>query len=231
MSFRISLDEQSLKSFETFITLGSDTLKKITDTIKNIQPPPLKQREIINAIEESIPDLGVNVNFFVDEVVSLCNLKRSLALDGQELFDGLCLSIKNADVREPWSEDYIQQFYVLEQEFIRLFSLSELLYVTKALSLKFDYQNLHQSIKILTDIRPVYNEDGTEIIGAIASYLLRLYYQSVEGRKSLSIALDDEDVRNLLESCKRALTKADTAKRILKDRAQIETIIHGEEED
>lgn len=82
----------------------------------------------------------------------------------------------------------------------------------KALDVAYEYANLLQSSRIMTDVRPVFNEDGDAIEGAVVAFTLRMNLLNAGHSQSLSIALDALDLRLLLEQCERALQKAETAR-------------------
>ena len=103
--------------------------------------------------------------------------------------------------------------------------------MAKALYLAYEYANLLQSVKILTDLRPVFNEGGDDIDGAVVSYTLRLYYDNPEGNHSLSVAFDEQDIQNLHKECERALTKAKTVKRMVEQGMAKPVMIAGEDND
>ena len=103
-------------------------------------------------------------------------------------------------------------------------------YLAKALELRYDYANLLESSRMITDLRPVYNEDANQIEGVVVSFTLRLEFIDIDGRHGMSIALDESDVRTLLWECERAIQKARTAKARM-DQAQISASISGEKSD
>lgn len=227
---KIEINQKRLARIEKFLILGTDKLKQIYDVIIGMDYIPLRIQDVKIALEKGIPDFSNDFSVAIEELFALCSLKRRLNLEPRDLFQILHRSIADTNGFQSWSDDKLLEFEKLEKELIELISLPALSTAVKATSLKYDYSNLSQSIKILTDIRPVYNEDGREIVGALVSFILRLYYQSLDGLESLSVALDEADIRMLLKTCDRALTKADTAKRLMKDKANIETWIHGEED-
>ena len=61
--------------------------------------------------------------------------------------------------------------------------------------------------------------------------ILRLHFDNREGNHSLSVALDETDVRRLKYQCERALHKAELSQRRMQDMASIPTIISGEAND
>ena len=102
--------------------------------------------------------------------------------------------------------------------------------IVKALELSYDYSNLFQTAKILADIRPVFDRQASKMEGAIISYSLRLTFRSLRESESLTIALDEKDVKQLIETCTRALKKADVAKKTMQGCGLPSTYITGEED-
>ena len=76
-------------------------------------------------------------------------------------------------------------------------------------------------------MRPVYNDDESEIEGVLVSFTLRIEFIDVDGKHEMSIALDESEVRTLQTECERAILQAKTAKRRM-GAAQIRTSISGE---
>jgi len=158
----------------------------------------------------------------------LTNLRRQRDLRIEELLEGLHQSIVTS---QSWSEEDISRWKKLEPQLLSLFSLRTLEIVVKAMDLAYDYSNLLQTTKILTDIRPVFNEDASAIQGAVISYTLRIYFSTLQGSsESLSLALDEDDIKKLIKNCDRALEKAQTAKTFMQRNNIKSTFITGEEE-
>ena len=85
--------------------------------------------------------------------------------------------------------------------------------------------------RIITDIRPIFNDDATDIDASVISYTLRLNYDNPEGNHSLSIAMDESDIEELIQQCNRAFSKAQLSKDRMRNTAGIPTIISGEQPD
>lgn len=81
----------------------------------------------------------------------------------------------------------------------------------KAIELSYDSDNLLQRTRILTDVRPLFTEDAQSVDGAIVAHTLRLRYDSAGVDHELSLALDNSDLRRLIQDCERALLKEQTA--------------------
>ena len=97
-----------------------------------------------------------------------------------------------------------------------------------AIELSYDYANLLRRTKVLTDVRPIFNDAGDGIDGAVVSFTMRLRYSNADGEHDLSIALDENDIKTLQEQCQRAILKARTASAMMVDRCEIAAIVSGE---
>jgi hypothetical protein len=71
-------------------------------------------------------------------------------------------------------------------------------------------------IRILTDVRPVFNQAGDKIVQSIISHILSIDYHDGRGHHVIQFSLDGEDVAQLKESCERAARKAAIVKHDLK---------------
>jgi len=108
-------------------------------------------------------------------------------------------------------------------------AFAEVVYLSgKALDLTFDFERLFTTAKVITDVRPVYNEEATEVMGAVIVQNLQLEFLRSDRFETFSLALDSKDIRSLIEALKKALQKQEVATRLpqLKE-AQI--FVAGEE--
>ena len=103
--------------------------------------------------------------------------------------------------------------------------------VTKAMELSYDYANLLRKVRIITDLRPLFDESGATVEGAVITHTLRLSYESDDGGHDLSLALDLKDVRKLREQCDRAITKAECIRDEFTQSSKKPCLISGESEE
>lgn len=103
--------------------------------------------------------------------------------------------------------------------------------ISKALDLAYEYGNLYRSSRIITDIRPIFNEGVDKITGSIVSYTFRMRYNSADGEHSCNVALDEQDVNSIKDECERALKKALLAKEHMESSIpSVRTMIAGGEQ-
>jgi hypothetical protein len=129
-----------------------------------------------------------------------------------------------------WSEDTFKKWERITPVIEKLLALDNLITTAKAFELSFDFEHILSSIKILTDVRPVYSPDRDKIIGGIICNKLRIHYEDEDRVKSLSIAIDQDEIQKLQKICDDALTKIEQASSLLSE-AKLPSFISGEEYD
>jgi hypothetical protein len=77
----------------------------------------------------------------------------------------------------------------------------------------------------------VFTLDAKGIDGAVVSHKLFIRYDNVEGLKTFTMTLDEEDVKRLKMECERALQKTDTMAAQFTKGAPIRMIIPGREDE
>lgn len=139
------------------------------------------------------------------------------------------LQYMRIDAENRWDDAILQVWDEIQPVFEELCSAPVVRRVSKAMELSYDYANLFQGAKILTDIRPIFSGqvEDLEIDGAVVSYTLRLHYDNRDGDHSLSITLDESDVIALAEQCDRALLKADASRELFAAKTGLPTAISG----
>jgi hypothetical protein len=190
--------------------LGRALLERVADQLANLQPLSLDP----DAIREEITATLDGKDFDAAEslwrqLMSLNGMIRQLDLSVDDMWSALEQAVADGNV---WSKAEIDQFRDLKDVLCRLVGLPQIRLLSKALELSYDFANLLQRSNILTDIRPVFDDAATEIDGCVVTFTLRLRYDNPSGAQSLSIAMDQSDVKSLLAQCERALAKAEVAR-------------------
>lgn len=227
MPAQLGLQSEDIYDLSIIRDLGAETIQTIIDKLSSLDPPPFRPSDLHQALNNILPDRSNEVDGVMRQLMFLYNIRRVRTLSVKDLLEGLLYDITTADQR--WTSEEITRWKALEPQLSNLFSLQNVSTIVKALNLAYDYADILQNVKILTDIRPVFKEDASDILGAIVSFTLRLYLDGREGSKSLSIALDKEDVEKLKQICERALEKAKTAKSFMHKNNIQRTFIFGEE--
>ena len=113
---------------------------------------------------------------------------------------------------------------------LRLLTVRSLALAAKAIDISYDFERVYTSGRVLTSIRPVFDEDRDALVGSTVVQTLRIDYVSSGGDAgSISLALDLNDVKNLQDACEAAIRKAGKSKEKIEASCKFEVIIPGEE--
>jgi hypothetical protein len=229
MPIHIRLRGSQLVDLERIREVPAERLRLLAEHIESQIPPPLLPSDLETIVSDTVGSDKEVVESVVRQLVSLSSLRRQTKLSPEEVFSGLQYGINTSE--HPWDKDQIERWRALEPELRLLLDSPRIAVVSKALDLSYNYANLLQDVRILTDIRPVFDTEATQIEGAVVSFTLRLRYDSRDDNHDLSLAMNSGDVKELLDECTRALQKSKVAVDVMNQKAQIRTIISGDDDD
>lgn len=166
------------------------------------------------------PILGdVTGKALVDLATSLIAFANRTQTPHDEIVEAIQNLIKGYD----WPADRIQAWERCRHLFKQLLAIKSLALTAKTTDLLYDFDNLLLSSRIITDIRPTFDDGRENILGAAVTQTLRLEWYLTDGsRKSISIAMDADDIKNLRKCCDLALLKAEAVSK-MNDKNKIET--------
>lgn len=143
-----------------------------------------------------------------------------------EFLDRISNAVNDASEEEPRLRNWAECRPALE----RLLTTQSIALAAKALDISYDFERVYITGRLLTSIRPVFDEKRDKILGSTIVQTLRVEYISQGGdQTSISIAVDADDIRQLMVECERALNKARVAKNEFESKWGFEAIVPGEE--
>jgi hypothetical protein len=84
--------------------------------------------------------------------------------------------------------------------------------ISKLRSVYTEHQNIFLSSRILTDIRPVFDDDAEDVSAALIHHNLKITYQNNDEQKTFFVALDNYDVDALIANLEKAKKKRNLIK-------------------
>jgi hypothetical protein len=228
MATQLKLQEIQKEDFQVIRDLGPEKLRKVVDGVRRIQPVPMRPEKLFLTVAESLGENEHAAESVVRQAFMLHGWIRQRGVEVGELQASIREALK-ADFH--WSDKDVEKWNSIEPAFGELLSSPILRLVARAIDLSYEYTNLWREARILTDIRPIFNEEATAVDGAIVAHTFRLYFDCVDGGHELNIAMDESDIQRLAEQCERALRKAGTARDLMVEKAKVPTIISGEGDD
>lgn len=209
MTVQLQIPPNQLPDLECIRDLGVNVLERVERGLSELPTPLMTVAELSDAVGQVIGDgERFKVDALVGQMLAWSQVARNRAKPIDQVLDGIQSRISNLT---SWNESEKRKWQEIQAILQRLCQSKAFRVVSKTVDLSYDYANLFEGARIVTDIRPVFNdkdeEEDMDVDGAVVSYTLRLHYDNRSGRQSLSITLDEIDIESLAYQCDRALRK------------------------
>lgn len=173
--------------------------KLLNDDNKRVVSPS-KLRELAKG---SLADRSSS-NELIKQLLVLATYVRRFSESATQVVDRFMTSV---EVYERWMPEQLEELRQRRADIIALVDSVSLKYTAKALDLAFDRERIFNKSRIITDIRPVFDSEKQEIVGAVVIQSLRIEYYSEDGFHSSTFSLSTKDIEDLLSACQDALEK------------------------
>lgn len=160
------------------------------------------------------------------QVVALKRLAVRYSLTSHETLVALTNSLKASAHTERLHESWPARMPILEG----MLEDPKILILAKATELYFDHCASLEDVRILTDLRPVFNETRSSVVGAVIFSTLKLDFKVSEGSKSVEIVLDLEDLEKLEQQAVGAKTKTQALRKFMREVVGLDHAVFAEED-
>lgn len=189
------------------VTALIEALEKLRSPIglKGILPNISEQVTILKRedVEDIVRTLYSLYDFRVDSETPLPEFVSDL-IDAMRASGKVSLVIPEEETNE------------FRDKIIKLLSLKEPTIISKVEHLKTDYANIFHDAKTLTDIRPIFATPGERPVGAAVVHTLKIVYHESSEHREFYVALDADDLQQLIKILQRAEAKGASLKSFLK---------------
>ncbi len=218
-SISVKLSQSQLDDIDVVRRLGAGRLNALADALERMNPT-IRRSEL----RRVITDIAGAATAIRRVLVGLAFAIRTRRIPPTDLFKAIGEALRS----QGWSPDDMLLWHECSPVVERLVTSPAVVLTTKARDLAEDFERALTSARILTDIRPVYN-DTDDVIGAEVIQTLRIEYDSVsrQNADNISFALDLEDIKQLQIACERALKKAESARELLRVQLGDEILMIG----
>ncbi len=221
------LHSSQVADLATIRDTSPQTLAEISDRLRTVNPRPMRPKELHREITEVLGSDNLDAaNRIMRPLLALQSILRQRRLSADEAIEAVRIALESAS--PAWEPAQLDRWRQVESAFKKLLTAPAVRLVSTTLDLLYEHENLLQSARVVTDIRPVFSEDASYIEGSVVSHTLRLRYDSTEGDHSISVAMDEADIRELKRQCERALVKAQTARTLMVEKSEVPTVISGD---
>ena len=213
----ITIPEEAYPAIQKLAHLSAEEFPAFLNALERSKPAATP-RFFWKHVAEHVPEIsGSTIKMIVNELFSMNYAFEDIDdLSTAELAQ----SVAEAAFAEQSEEFPINEADrdILKDRLEKLFLLKTAAFglTSKAVGLLTDADRLFYTARILTDVRPIFNEEGDEVQATVIMHNLVLHYGENDKHKDFFITLDTNDVKVLREVLDRADNKAKALESLMK---------------
>ena len=193
-----------------YLNLSEEAFGSLVTNLENL-PFTLQFMEPLRKAVRSVDDIPPgDASSIAEALISICmawsTSDRARADFITDVVEGITES----------SSDELAQFRESKERIwvrlSRLFDVNTLTLAVKAEGSIFEFENILKTVRVLTDVRPVFGEDGKAPQALTIVHNLRIHYHRGEKHEDFFVALDSRDLQKLIDSLARARDRAEALK-------------------
>lgn len=198
--------------------LGAEGIRALTLRLESARPLTLQ------ALHAAVRDGEIgDPARFSEGLLSLTSARGDS--NASAFFDELTSALK-----EFWAPEELDTWTTLKPAVATLLDSESVALVAKAFRLQFDQVDILTESRIVTDLRPIFDQSAGKPLAAIVCHSLRLTYSEGGRAQQVALALDTRDIEQLRALCERALRKVDALKDYLNSPEALPTIVLGDDD-
>jgi len=199
--------------------LGIAAIAKFSDrlpllkSLANEMPPAEANPSTISSIFASRADVPLmDAQRIVTQIMALHGLRATFGLPVAQFYDALTQSLAT-DTPLEWRDDNLAAWEDAKAPVLdALDPTHPFNIIQKRTRLSYEHQNVFYDGSLITDIRPVFDENGRDVVQLYVGHSLEVEYFDGSDQRRIFFALDSADVEKLKRACERAQTKEATLK-------------------
>jgi hypothetical protein len=211
----ITIPESAFPAIQNLIRLNEADFDAFLKALAHASPS-LSQNKFWQHVAPHIAQIDRSVvRSIVDELFSMDFVRDDIGLPVKDFAKLMAEALEEIESPETsFSKDDAAMF---EDRLTKIFDARKVLSITtKAIDILTDEPHIFYSARILTDIRPIFNDDGNAIDAAVIVHNLKIHYGKNEDHRDFYVALDTSDIQVLREVLDRAAEKAKCLQGLLK---------------
>lgn len=203
----IRIPKNRWEALVSLADMSADAVKTLFAALAQV-PPQKFGPDLPGALAEDLVESGIgNVAEVADTLFSLFPLVIGSSKSVNEVIEELLTAIRvQVPAGKNLSSEKIEHLRANLQKLLRVPSM----YMgAKATSVLTDNHSNFLSARVLTDVRPVFELESTEVAGAVILHNLKISFASQgDSEREFFVSLDEVDVQSLISTLQRAQQKA-----------------------
>ncbi len=203
----IPLSRDAFRGIDALVELGVPRVKKLSE-LQCSQPLDLAFSQLFASLASQLAcDYHVIQTACVAALIPLNGLRRRLEMPASDFLKALQQTIADR-ASEEWKSRYIEAWNSLVGELAPFFQPDNFFsQASKAFDLLTERPAILQNARILTELRPIYDEAQTKTLAVLQTNTLVLDYWKGRDIHTLHISLDNDDLKSLTKEVKWAQDK------------------------
>ena len=203
---RLSIPDRELGAFKSVANTKVTVLEALS--IELTKHPPTLDLELLTKEVAQATNLSFEtVSPVIRLLWQLAVVQRHLGLSTEEFLEGLASSL-DAKTSDKWGKEDRQQWEERSQVLTLLLSPNSSVFLSaKASDLLLDQQLVFCTSRVITDIRPVLDDQAESFQGFLPFHSLVIKYNENDETKEVRITMDLNDLKQLRSQLDRAEKK------------------------
>jgi hypothetical protein len=220
------ISSQQAEDIERICAAPPDSIAAVDRTLGELRSQ-IRPSRLFVAASQALND-PVLAKTIVRQGLLLSSYARRARQSGAEVVAALQKSLPvNA---EGWTADRVRNYGKHWYALGSLVENNNIYCAAKALELSYDHDRVLTNARIVTDIRPVLDRTRDSPLGAVLIHSLHLDYYGNNETVEMTVALDEEDLKSLINSCEEALRKTQASKKLIVNATDDNVFVYGEED-
>ena len=213
----IKIPPKELSTLKHIVELEEHIFLSLIQALEETSPT-LSQKVFIKKIAQSVEGASFQeVESIINTLCALYYLKDIKDLSSEELSEAIDEAAKKS-TEEDFSSSDTEAPKRLKTRLKTLLSFDKTLGITaKALDVLTEHDRIFIRSRIVTDIRPVFENTNKHPSAAVIVHHLKISYKQDGEIKEFYVALDTEDIKQLSEVMERTREKTKTLQSTLKE--------------
>ncbi len=179
-------------------------------------PSTVNSNSVASAVADKVDTLAASdVEDIVPALLHVHSIRDVSGLPVSDLAEGIARGMEEMSREEIRSSPRDRDAF--QARLVEMFGIDSLRVIARAADLLFEHEHTATQTRIVTDIRPIFEQENPQALptGAMVVHTLKITYLAEGEEKSFFVALDANDVRELSEQLERANSKAESLRLVL----------------
>jgi hypothetical protein len=212
----LNIPKSDIAGIVNIIRLSEESVGALAKALANVEIS-IDPEEMAKHISSNISSIPLEqLSTIIDTLYSIYHFREFSGFGLSRFLNDLIEGIATSSYPELDNKNI--DYDILRARFEKLLNINSIRIVSKAARLQTDGERLYCSSKILSDIRPVFNEDPSiRPIGAVITHTLKIVYHSGKDLEEFHVVLDSYELETLKDVIVRACIKDETLRTLMEE--------------